>query len=578
MMTRAPSAFLGLFSLAIATSGTAAEGGSPAKFFPPSTVAYAELPNPQSLVSTIFDHPLRERIESLQPYKTAVQTPGYRNFEVGRSFIETHFAMSWREAIANFAEQGISVGFDGATNGVALIIRGKDANSMELFRDKLVDLARFGDDSQDIRSGEYRGITAHQIKKARLAIIGNRMVVTNNSDLGQAILDRLIDGEGDSLADAPRFQAARSERDAGLTAWAYVDVKAIRDSGVADQFYQDQIDNPVLELLVGGIQSSLNQTPYVTAGFSATATGLGLHVGLPHQNDWVPEHREYYFGPAGAGRGPALPETKETLFTLSTYRNFSEMWLRSGDLFGDQTNDEFAKADANLTTFFAGRDFGEDILGSMQPEVGFVAVRNDLSDQLPRPTIKVPAFALVMKLREPETMTRELRRIFQSLVGFLNVVGAQNGQNQLELDMEKLDGGVQLLTSTFVPEEDDRESTQAKIIFNFSPSIAFAGNRFVVSSTKSLARELITAPQPSQTAIQDNTQAILRADALRNLLHDNRNQLIAQNMLEDGNSRQEAEAFIDLLLTVVGYFDNASVRLGNADGRLDVELQIQLAP
>jgi hypothetical protein len=150
-----------------------------------------------------------------------------------------------------------------------------------------------------------------------------------------------------------------------------------------------------------------------------------------------------------------------------------------------------------------------------------------------------------------------------------------NGQNQLELDMEKLDGNVELISSSFVPEEDDRESTQAKIIFNFSPTVAFAGSRFVVSSTKSLAKELATTPADNQR-IQDNTKAVLAADVLRSVLDDNRSQLIAQNMLEDGNTREEAEAVIDLLLEVVGFFRDATLRLGTSDEELDIQFQIRV--
>ncbi len=552
-----------------------AQDVSSARLFPPSTVVYAELADPSELVSTIFDHPLRKKIESLPPYKMAVQTPDYRQFEVGRTFIETHFGMSWREAVATFATQGVAVGLDAASEGVAVVVRGKDAASMERFRDKLIDLAQFGDNAQEVKSGEYRGIRANEINKVKFAVHGDRMVVTNQNELGQAVLDRLIDGEGASLADNTRFQAAQSARQGDPTAWAFVDIQIVRDSGEADEVYHSQIDNPVLELLVGGIQSTLKETPYATASLNAQQSGLGLRLSMPHQAEWIPEVREYFFGPGGSGRGPSLPATTQTLLTLSTYRDFSEMWLRAGDLFGEQTNDGFAQADANLTTLFAGRDFGEDILGSIEPEVGLVAARQDFGDTLPRPTIKVPAFALVLQLREPESMTRELRRIFQSLIGFLNVVGAMNGQNQLELEMEKLEGNVELISSSFVPEEDDRESTQAKIIFNFSPSVAFSGSRFVVSSTKDLAKELVLA-RTTESNAEENSQMVLNAGVLRQVLHDNRGQLIAQNMLEDGNTREEAEAIIDLLLEVVGYFDDASLKLAIGQQQLDVDFQIRI--
>ena len=47
----------------------------------------------------------------------------------------------------------------------------------------------------------------------------------------------------------------------------------------------------------------------------------------------------------------------DTIVSLSSYRDVSAMWLRAGDLFNEQTNEELAKADSGLTTLFSGKDF-----------------------------------------------------------------------------------------------------------------------------------------------------------------------------------------------------------------------------
>ena len=50
-------------------------------------------------------------------------------------------------------------------------------------------------------------------------------------------------------------------------------------------------------------------------------------------------------------------------------------------------------------------------------------------------------------------MQPELRRTFQSLIGFLNIVGAMNGQPQLDLDMEKSEAA-QFVTASYLPDPD----------------------------------------------------------------------------------------------------------------------------
>jgi hypothetical protein len=186
--------------------------------------------------------------------------------------------------------------------------------------------------------------------------------------------------------------------------------------------------------------------------------------------------------------------------------------------------------------------------------------------------LKLPAFAMVLKLKDPETMRGELRRTFQSAIGFFNIVGAQNGQPQLEMDMQKV-GETDLITSHYLPKNKDLDSTTAPIIFNFSPSVSFTGDRFVLASTARLAQELGTAPL--KTASGANTSIDLNADVLRETLVDNREQLISQNMLEEGHSREEAEAAIGLLLEVMQSFQGAGIELKADKERLNLQFRIE---
>lgn len=545
-----------------------------ASVLPETTIAYAEMTDARGLLATIFDHPLRTKIEALPPYQQAVESEQYKKFLMGRDLFESLVEMPWREAIETFTDGGIIFAFDGASQGVAAIVTGKDEANAIHFRDKLLVLASMSNSGQPAQQVQYRGVDAYRVKDVRMVLVEDQILFTNNADLGKTILDRMLGDDEPSLAATENFRSAASTKPNDATAWGFVNVTAIRDAGVAQNVFEDQINNPVAELLFGGIQENLQNTPFVTAALSVRTEQLSLRLSAPHQPDWVDEKRHYYFGAEGDGRGLAVAEVPETLFTLSTHRDFSEMWLRAGDLYDERINDEFAKADATLTTLFAGRDFGEDILGSFEPESAFIATHQDFSTTLPRPTIKLPAFGIVMTMKEPDKMTRELRRTFQSMIGFFNVIGAMNGQNQLEMDMQKLGNDAELVSSSYIPEEDDRESVDAPIVFNFSPTVGFAGDRFVLASTTELAKQLTTAKVPDPKTIVDNTAAKLRAGVLQTVLTDNREQLIAQNMLSDGNSRDEAEATIALLIDAVGFFRDASLRLGQADGQLQVDLSV----
>jgi hypothetical protein len=565
--------------LAIAGSQVFAEDPGPieSRLLPASTVLYLEVPEPTRVLSLVFDHPLRSKIESLDAYRAAINSEPYKKFLLARTVVEAQVQMPWRQALEAFLAHGVVVAVDRQTEGVVLLIRGKDDPSMKLLGEKLLEFAKLSPNPERIKQAEYRGLQVHQVDKTIFAVIGDRLVVTNKGDLGKAIANQFLDG-GESLADQPRFQTAVARRESGLTAWGYADVESLRDAGVARDAFFSQINQPIAELLFGGIQSSLQKTPYATASVHGHPEKLQVSLEIPHQHDWIPDSREYYFGPQGQGRAPRLPLLPETVFSLGTYRDFSQMWLRAGDLYDTNLNDKFAKADSDLSNLFSGRDFGEDILGSFHSEVGVLAVRQDFTDILPQPAIKLPSAAAIFRLREPEKMSRELRRIFQSLVGFLNVVGAMNGQHQLELNMEAIEGGGELVSASYVPESDEENSQAAEIVFNFSPSLALMGDRCILASSQSLARTLISMEDAGIERMEVNSQAQLDPKTLRNILADNRAQLISQNRLQEGTSQEEAEANVELLLQLLDYFQEVSVSLGTQDDHLQLQLSLEIRP
>jgi hypothetical protein len=389
----------------------------------------------------------------------------------------------------------------------------------------------------------------------------------------------MLDG-GQSLAQTASFQDARRRCTDGNLAWSFVDVGAIRNAGMAKELFRGPVDNPLAELLLGGIFANLQRTPFAMASLTATSQQLRLTLAAPHDRTWAGESREFYFGPEGKGTAPPPLNVQRGLLSFRTYRDIAGMWLCAGDLFNDKINDNLAKADSQLTTLFSGKDFGEDILGAFHPDWYLVVANQDFQNAKIQPAIKLPAFAFVFRLRDPAVMQAEMRRTFQSLVGFLNVVGAMNGQPQLELDMEK-EGERQVVSSTYLPETGQTDSGQAKLHFNFSPTVAFRGDRFVISSSKPLAYELIDStpnesPNGGSPTSILNTEVSLGFEPLREILAINRNQLVSQNMLEKGHSKEEAEREIGILLMLLDLVRSQTIKLETDDTSLRLVVELSL--
>ena len=555
----------------------------PAKLLPETTVFYAEITDPPAIVDALLEHPVTKRLQEEDAYQELVKDPEVAQFLQILDYVESQLGMEWDDVLKTLTADGITLAFDLDSRGAALLMNAKDGQSLEKIVETMMKLARQDaaennrDDPYEV--DEYRGITTYGVKNGGFAIYERWFVFATNEKIGMSVLNGLLDGGNPScLADEKQFQDAKKNKNRGDAVWLYANLSAIREAGVARKLFAGKSEDPFGEILFGGILDTLQETPYATASLAGTEQSARLRFSVPFEQKWVSESREFYFGPRGSGQAGAIPDVPRLLFAVSAYRNFSEMWLRAGDLFNERINDEFAEADSTLTTLFSGKDFGEDILGALSPEVLLIVTKQEFPKDRPAPAIKLPAFALLGKMREPKTTAREFRRIFQSLIGFFNVVGSMNGQPQLELEMEKIEAG-ELTSASFVPLAGEEEKAPARINFNFSPTVAFSEDRVIISSTVELARNLIAVEEPEQRVSERsvNTEALLSAPVLKSVMEDNRTQLINNNMLEEGHSREEAEMEIGTLFKLLGYFQNATVTLETAGGLLNLDLNVELA-
>lgn len=547
-----------------------------ADVFPATAAAYLEIPNPGQIVTGILQHPIVSRLQQLDAWKQALRQPQMTGVITAKNFLELQMGLPWQEMLSAVSSRGIYLAVDAADNSVLLLVRGRDADLMQEVRLKLLELTRLG--GGEIRKLDtYRDIPVYRLQQGGAAVIGEWLVLASTAPAGRGLIDRILDYTApspQSLSSLPAFRDARPAGDSPPVVRGWVGLAAIRDSGRIQRAFQDRIDNPPVELLFGGLQSVFAHADWLTAELHPVDSGLKLQFTTPFSSTWIPESREWYFGPGAVGRAPSVPAVADLVGSVSIYRNVAEMWLRAGDLFSEQINDRIAEAESNLGNIFAGRDFGEEVLGAFEPGMLLVAARQDFARTNPTPAIRLPAFALVLSLKDPEVMRPELRRLFQSIIGFGNIVGAQQGQPQLEMDMQKLDDA-ELITARYLPPKPTAAAVPVPLIYNFSPTAAFRGSRFILSSSTSFAETLLTAE--SAAAEPANTAVSLSVPVLQEVFRDNRDSIASGNMLSKGQTREEADAELDTLLELLGWFQGFRARLTPSETSLQLELQLQTA-
>ncbi len=553
-----------------------------ADLLPPGVVAYAEITDPPRLLSLVLDHPLRQRLERLEEYQAALRRKETLAALGVLEYVEARLGMTWRQAVEKLTVRGIAAAVDLPTKGAALLIRAESEATLLTLRDELMSLgreeARNKGRKDPFRQHDYRGQTVYQVDKGGFATVGDWLVIVNNGELGQAILDRLLDGSGESLSSQPRFAEARRTKPPEAAVWLWADVASLREQSTRDgKPFGKQTDNPVAELLVGSLLDVFQHTPWLTATLRLSPQEVALTWRTPFLRDWISEPRQYSVAPADAQTSVAPPEIDGLLVSLGSYRDLAALWLRAADLYPENVVDKLAEADSNLTTLFAGKDFGEDVLGALGPVIQIVAAEQTFASDQTAPAIKLPAFAVLFTLRDPELSRRELRRTFQSLIGFINIAGAMNGQPQLELDMSSGEG-FDLVTAHFVPPANRDPQAPLPIQFNFSPTVGFAGSRFILSSTEGLARQLAAAPTrpPGESPAAVNTSLHLNFGVLRRILAANQSHLITQNMLQEGHTREEAERQVSLGLAILDHLLDFSLQLLHTESSCELELRLRL--
>ncbi|MDB4786886.1 hypothetical protein OAG29_02880, partial [Planctomycetaceae bacterium] len=558
-----------------------------AEFLPSSTVLYAEMAKPAKTIEALLQHSIADKVRDHEAYQQATKTPQYHQFQMGLKFVEAQLGMKWLEAVHEMTDGGVTLAVDAKTEGVALIFKTASSESLETLKTKVMQFAR--QDAKNKGNGdpyeehEYRGHTVYKADKVVFTTNEEWLLIANKPDLGRHLLDGLLDGPQNSLMDQTNFQTAYKSSKNKI-AWGYTNLEMIRNSGIANKVFSGKADNPGLEVILGGVLEILPQAAYVTAALDGLPENLQLTVALPFQPDWISESREYYFGPNAQGSVTSVRTTAEPLISLSVYRNLSEIWLRAGDLFNAEINDGFAKADATLTTLFSGKDFGEDILASLSPELQLVIARQNFSAGHPSPEIKLPGFALVTRMKDVEHTRPEFRRIFMSFIGFLNVVaGSEEGRAQLDLDLESFESG-EIISTRFVPLAGSKPYEQTNISYNFTPSVAFQDDLFILSSSSELARGLLSSQEQSMKDGSDtqkdsriNLALNLTASGIRRTLEDNREHLIAQNMLEKGHSREEAEGEIGIIFEVLKLVESAGLRVLTTDKTFEAQLKLSFS-
>jgi len=565
------------------TSCTAAEL---ANLVPDSAAIYIEVPASTDVVDFLrgpTTRRLTEQLSSLPAVSKWSKSQQAAEIELLIKVLEAEWEMKWPDAFRLISEKGFAFAADPATDSAALLFRAQDQEALERIVMPMIETAdleaRSRGQDQAFERSTYQDAAIFKAKDFALAIAGDLLLIVNKSDFGQEILDLRFSEDRENLAASESFQSAKSidSPDAALT--FFLDLDKVRGLDSEEKSFDRESNDVGRELILGGMSSLFPKAPFLTGELRREEMRFQARFTLPMDRQQAAKERGHFFGPEGRGSAPELIQTPGTILAISAYRDLAQMWQRAQELFPQHEFKKLKQADKGLSTLFGGRDFGEDVLGAIEPELQLVIAKQTFSEQAQTPEIKLPAIALVARVRNPELVRKEFRRNFINMIGFFNIAGAAKGQPQLEFEFRSIDNGELIKTEFVNPATADGSNDE--LIYNFTPAMAFTEDRMILSSRAALAESLAaqTTRQPSQQNGRgrvDNTRIRFDISETVDLLEQNRDKLVERAARKRDLTSEEAGLEFDQLITLLESISNLQASLSTTDSTLELTFEATL--
>lgn len=576
---------LGWISVQLVSPARAADA-DPARLASETSVAWLEISKPEFVLDQILAR--------------AAAYPGVTEAYLGDSkladlrnvvkLLEFRLGVKWDKGLRDLLGGGIYMAFDPANKHNLLMVRAKDADFLEKFHKAVIDLAELDAQNKQrpspVKTKEYRGLTGFSMGGDEAhTILGDLLVICDKADGLKAAVDRHLDqaSSGKRLADSKAFAEARQSLGSSPCAWGMVQLDAVRKQPNVEKLFAEKSNNPLLELVFGGILQTARDAKTVVTSLhvtdeSAGGQKLSLKTWLPGDTAPAVERRPWYFGKETSD-GAAKPlRPKGVIATLTTYRDVSGLWLSRDELFDDKVNAGFAQADSGLGLYFSGRDFGTEVLGELTPRWQIVVARQEFAAGQPTPAVKLPAFALVLEMKKPDEFSTHLQLAFQNALSLANLGASQNGQPQFLSGTETYRGATISRGQLMLPKDAPRENGALQC--NFSPASARSGNHFIIGSTVGIVRDVIDQLQEKGAVhpVAENTVIELDVAQIAAAFADNQALLVSRQKLEQGGSQEEAEARVKQAFDIARQFGKARLHLVREAQSLNLETNFELRP
>ena len=550
-----------LSALSLATmwptcAAEAIKSDSLARVLPSGALGFVEVDNLAGQIQRLRQSQLMKLVLESPEYQEAIKTPQYKQ---GMAFIkvaETILDMDvWKASDTLLGGQLALALYPKAGSPQPeplLILRASEAAGLEKMRLRLMPfVALAGDKIQ--RKEEAGGLETFQLEdKLFVALKQNWMVASPRRELALRAVG-LLNGQKDGvLAFEPPFAKLREQMGTSHFVQVGVNLEALRTAINARMNVPAQFDNGAASLLFQAVAELATRSPYFGATLDVDDKGFSLVTGLAGgPKSLAPEHQWYFSDPKTGGTAP-LPAVPGLIGGIGLYSDFSAWYRNREKLLVERVQPEFDKFESGIKTLLPGRDFADDILPALGRTITLVAAHQTYTHLGGgEPAMKLPGFGLVFDLAKPQEGGDLFQLLFQTIATLTNFGAAESGNQPWVMVAESYkDISISLMRHLKKP-----AGKQLPVVYNFMPCAARVGNRFVLTSSPSLCKQLVDAFQkPAPAApINKNLNIELFPTELALLAERNLDLLTAravQSGKDAESSKRGIEGILKLMRTI----------------------------
>ncbi len=562
---------------------TTAQSPPPAaQWVPQDAVICLQVARPQALLDLLAGKDMTQAITSSPLYQGLSSQPKFKEFLNGIQFLEASLETDWRTGLAKLAGGGITIAICPQDTVVA-IIDAQEEGLLQKLHETILNITRSQAEKQGhpekVASREYGGVTAWTFDgKEAHAIVGRRLIFSSRAEGLKTILDLRGQSESRNLGASPAFHTAQKAANPQAAATVFVDLKPLMNLPGLATALEKQRTNPLAALVFADLTESLCNSNWLNLELNVEGKTLAARA-LTDGTVAGPVNPAAFAQPQKAGDGawPNLAVPRR-IAALSLYRDLRGFYAAKDTLFPERSSG-LIFFENMMGIFFTGRDLTTEVLAETEPEIRVLVAEPPNDPAGGASPVKIPAFAAVLRLRHPERFGKVVEEAWQKAIGLVNFTRGQKAQPGLIIDRPAYQD-TKYTVAYFSP-ADANDGAKSSPQLNIRPTLAMPGPYVILSSTESLARDLIDALSreagpPVRPAARTHSVLEIDGNQVASALRANRETLIRGDMVKKGRTHEESATGIDMLITLVKLVDQVKLSLGTDQGLAQARLTMKL--